>query len=146
MASLGVGAKSTRYSSSVRPQCRSTRFQAWISGIEMKLPGNDEGQNVQQTRRLQTDHVDHLGPRRRRPPPLAAAGLRRRRRAAVAERGVEVVLVAAAVLDEAVRVLRVHGQHVLLHILPLARRDRPPTTAGPGRAASRSPPPRCAAG
>ena len=42
MASLGVGAKSTRYSSSVRPQWRSTRFLAWISGIEMKLPGNDD--------------------------------------------------------------------------------------------------------
>ena len=42
MASLGVGAKSTRYSSSVRPQWQSTRFLAWISGIEMKLPGNDD--------------------------------------------------------------------------------------------------------
>lgn len=42
MASLGVGAKRTRYSSSVRPQWLSTRFLAWISGIEMKLPGKDD--------------------------------------------------------------------------------------------------------
>lgn len=42
MASLGVAAKSTRYSSSVSPQCRSTLFRAWISGMEMKLPVKDD--------------------------------------------------------------------------------------------------------
>jgi hypothetical protein len=86
------------------------------------------GEHVQQPRRLQPDRVRRVGPRagrrrrrprRRRTLPLAA-GLRRH-----VVGGVEVVLVAAAVLDEAVRVLRVHGQHVLLHVLPLAGRDGP---------------------
>nr|GMD98014.1 hypothetical protein Iba_chr15cCG8040 [Ipomoea batatas] len=33
--------KTTRYSSSLSPQCCSARFRTWISGIEMKFPWNE---------------------------------------------------------------------------------------------------------